>query len=118
MQGDVSLCPALDTASQGDTIEEARTNLQDALELFFETASPEETKERLHWDVYVTRVDVALGKLRILPGKEVRAILARHRFVEARLHGSHIINPHILPRSRIFEGRHRASCADRVAGDA
>jgi predicted RNase H-like HicB family nuclease len=37
--GYVSLCPELDIASQGDTIEEARENLQEAVELFFETAS-------------------------------------------------------------------------------
>ncbi len=41
-QGYVSLCPELDIASQGDTIEEARRNLREALELFFETASPVE----------------------------------------------------------------------------
>jgi len=46
--GYVSLCPELDIASQGDTIEQARDNLKEALELFFETASPEEIKERLH----------------------------------------------------------------------
>ncbi|MBL0128643.1 MAG: type II toxin-antitoxin system HicB family antitoxin [Flavobacteriales bacterium] len=40
--GYVSLCPEFDVASQGDTIEEARANLIEALELFFETASPEE----------------------------------------------------------------------------
>lgn len=40
--GYVSLCPELDIASQGSTIEEARENLREALELFFETASPEE----------------------------------------------------------------------------
>ena len=44
--GYVSLCPELDIASQGDTVEEARDNLQEALELFFETASPEEIKQR------------------------------------------------------------------------
>ena len=38
--GFVALCPELDIASQGDTIEAARSNLQEALELFFETASP------------------------------------------------------------------------------
>jgi len=38
--GYVSLCPAFDIASQGNTIEEARLNLREALELFFETASP------------------------------------------------------------------------------
>ncbi len=60
-QGYVSLCPELDIASQGDSIEEARVNLQEALELFFETASPEEIHTRLHEEVYVTRVDVAVG---------------------------------------------------------
>ena len=34
--GYVSLCPELDIASQGRTVEEARANLQEAIELFFE----------------------------------------------------------------------------------
>jgi predicted RNase H-like HicB family nuclease len=59
--GYVSLCPELDVASQGDTIEQARVNLIEALELFFETASPEEIGQRLHEDVFVTRVEVAVG---------------------------------------------------------
>lgn len=59
--GYVSLCPELDIASQGDTIEEARENLREALELFFETALPEEIQQRLHEEVYVTRVDIAVG---------------------------------------------------------
>jgi len=59
--GYVSLCPELDIASQGDTIEDARDNLREALELFFETASPEEIQTRLHAEVYVTQVDVAVG---------------------------------------------------------
>jgi len=59
--GYVALCPELDIASQGDTIERARENLQEALELFFETASPEEVKRRLHAEVYVTQVEVAVG---------------------------------------------------------
>ncbi len=59
--GYVSLCPELDVVSQGDTIEEARTNLQEALELFFELASPEEIQSRLHDEVYVTRLEVAVG---------------------------------------------------------
>jgi predicted RNase H-like HicB family nuclease len=45
--GFVALCPELDIASQGDTIDQSRKNLQEALELFFETASPEEIKARL-----------------------------------------------------------------------
>ena len=59
--GFAALCPELDIASQGNTIEEARANLQEALELFLETASPEEIKQRLREEVYVTRVEVAIG---------------------------------------------------------
>ena len=59
--GYVSLCPELDIASQGDTVEQARDNLKEALELFFETASPEEIKQRLHGDIFVTQVEVAVG---------------------------------------------------------
>ena len=59
--GYVSLCPELDIASQGETIEEARENLREALELFFETASVEEVQQRFHEEVYVTRLEVAVG---------------------------------------------------------
>jgi predicted RNase H-like HicB family nuclease len=59
--GYVSLCPEVDIASQGDTIEDARKNLREALELFFETASPMEIQVRLHEEVYVTQVEVAVG---------------------------------------------------------
>ena len=57
----VSLCPELDIASQGDSIESARENLREALELFFECASSEEVRERLHGEVYVTQLEVAVG---------------------------------------------------------
>lgn len=59
--GYVSLCPELDIASQGDTVEQARDNLREALELFFETASREEVKQRLHDEVFVTQLEVTLG---------------------------------------------------------
>lgn len=59
--GYVSLCPELDIASQGDSIEEARANLVEALELFFETADQEEIQSRAHGEVYVTRIEVAVG---------------------------------------------------------
>jgi predicted RNase H-like HicB family nuclease len=59
--GYVSLCPELDVASQGDSIEEARENLREALELFFETASPDEVQQRLHDEVYITRLEIAVG---------------------------------------------------------
>ena len=50
----VAFCPELDIASQGRTIEEARTNLIEAIELFLETASPTEIQERLHSDVFIS----------------------------------------------------------------
>lgn len=59
--GYVSLCPELNIASQGQTIQEARKNLIEAVELFFETASRAEIKERLHSEVYVTAIEVAVG---------------------------------------------------------
>ena len=43
----MSLCPELDIASQGNSIEEARDNLREALGLFFELASQEEINRRL-----------------------------------------------------------------------
>lgn len=59
--GFVALCPELDIASQGATIEEARTNLIEALTLFFETASDSEIRLRLHSEVFVTQVEVPVG---------------------------------------------------------
>ena len=59
--GFVSLCPGLNVASQGETVDKARRNLKEALELFFETASAEEIEQRLHEEVYVTRIEVAVG---------------------------------------------------------
>ena len=59
--GYVALCPEYDIASQGNSIEEARANLREALELFFETASPDEAQTRRRSEVYVTMVEVAVG---------------------------------------------------------
>lgn len=59
--GFVGLCPELDIASQGDSVEQTRANLTEAVELFFECASPTEVAERPHTDVYVTRLEVAVG---------------------------------------------------------
>ena len=57
--GFVALCPEVDVASQGSTVQEARANLQEALELFFEMASESEISRRLRSEVYVTRVHVS-----------------------------------------------------------
>jgi predicted RNase H-like HicB family nuclease len=59
--GFVSLCPELDIASQGESIEEARDNLREAVELFFECASKKEVNRRYGGDVFVTRLEVAVG---------------------------------------------------------
>ena len=54
-EGYASLCPELDIASQGDSIEQARDNLKEAIELFLECASPEEIKMRLHEEIFITQ---------------------------------------------------------------
>ena len=59
--GYVALCPELDIASQGETVETAHENLREALELFFEAAPPEEVERRLGGEVYVTQVEVSVG---------------------------------------------------------
>jgi predicted RNase H-like HicB family nuclease len=43
----IALCPELDIASQGDTVEEARRNLAEALELFFAVADAGEVARRM-----------------------------------------------------------------------
>ena len=53
-----ALCPELDIASQGNSVEEAKKNLVEAIELFFETASGTEIQERLHDEVFITRLEV------------------------------------------------------------
>lgn len=59
--GYVGLCPEFDIASQGDSIERARANLQEAVELFLETADPIEIERRRHSEVFVTRLEVEVG---------------------------------------------------------
>lgn len=60
-EGYVALCPELDIASQGMTIQDARDQLREALELFFECASPAEIESRLGDEVFVTHVEVSIG---------------------------------------------------------
>jgi len=59
--GYVALCPELDIASQGDSVETARRNLIEAVELFLETADPSEVQRRLHSEIFITRLEVAFG---------------------------------------------------------
>jgi predicted RNase H-like HicB family nuclease len=57
----VALCPDLDVASQGATVEEATANLKEAVELFLECADPEEVTRRLHTEMFVTRFETVHG---------------------------------------------------------
>ncbi|MDQ1266824.1 MAG: hypothetical protein QG635_1977 [Bacteroidota bacterium] len=59
----VSLCPELDIASQGYTVEEAKGNLKEAVELFFEYATENEIIKRLHYEVYISPLEVNIGKI-------------------------------------------------------
>ena len=59
--GYVALCPELDVASQGETVESATANLKEAVELFLECADPTEVERRLHTQVFITRFEAAHG---------------------------------------------------------
>jgi predicted RNase H-like HicB family nuclease len=59
--GFVALCPQLDVASQGDTIEESLANLREAVELFYECASAEEISAREGGEIYITQLEVSVG---------------------------------------------------------
>jgi predicted RNase H-like HicB family nuclease len=48
-------------ASQGATVEEAASNLREAVELFLEYADPEEIKRRLRTEVFETRIEAKHG---------------------------------------------------------
>ena len=54
--GYVSTCPELDIVSQGDTVEDARMNLLEAVEGFFEAASQSEIQRRLKRETYITPI--------------------------------------------------------------
>jgi predicted RNase H-like HicB family nuclease len=56
----VALCPEVDIASQGQTVEIARMNLIEALELFFESEDQTEIARRLHSEVFVARAEAWL----------------------------------------------------------
>jgi predicted RNase H-like HicB family nuclease len=69
--GYVALCPDLD--SQGETIKEARTNLVEALTLFFESAPASEIERRLRSESSSRRLRFLLGKLAVYLGNQPQA---------------------------------------------
>lgn len=62
--GYVSTCPELDIVSQGDTVEQARLNLVEAVEGFFEVASQSEVQRRLKTETYVVPILPTISVLR------------------------------------------------------
>jgi predicted RNase H-like HicB family nuclease len=52
-EGYVATCPELDIVSEGETVESARMNLLEAVEGFFEVASPSEIQRRLQRHLYI-----------------------------------------------------------------
>jgi predicted RNase H-like HicB family nuclease len=58
---DVALCPELDIASQGGSIEDALSNLREAVDLFFQAADPKEVLERQRGQVFVIQFQAARG---------------------------------------------------------
>jgi predicted RNase H-like HicB family nuclease len=59
--GYVALCPELDVASQGDSVEGASANLREAVELFIECADPSQVATRTREELYVTALEVSAG---------------------------------------------------------
>jgi len=59
--GFVALCPELDIASQGDTVEQARAMLKEAVELFFECAGDEEIQRRTGGECYIVPMECSIA---------------------------------------------------------
>jgi predicted RNase H-like HicB family nuclease len=57
----VALCPELDIASQGGSIENALENLREAVDLFLQAADPKEVQERRRGHIFVTQFLAARG---------------------------------------------------------
>ncbi|MEZ0540518.1 type II toxin-antitoxin system HicB family antitoxin [Fibrella arboris] len=55
-------CPQLKGCqSQGETFEAARDNIQEAIELYLETVSPEEASQLLNHEVITSTIEIALA---------------------------------------------------------
>jgi predicted RNase H-like HicB family nuclease len=61
----VATCPEVDVASQGKTVEEARANLLEAVELFFEAASKSEIRRRLKKETYIMPLMPVVSSLKV-----------------------------------------------------
>jgi len=61
----IATCAELDIVSQGKTVEEARRNLVEAVEGFFEVASPSEIRRRLKKETYITTIMPAVPSIHV-----------------------------------------------------
>ena len=59
--GFVALCPEIDVASQGDSVEEAKKNLTEAVQLFFDCASASEVSQRLSGESFISSLEVRVA---------------------------------------------------------
>lgn len=59
--GFVALCPELDVASQGESVERATDNLREAVELLLATADAVEIATRLKTRIFVTHFEAHVG---------------------------------------------------------
>ena len=57
----VAWCPEVDVASQGKTLEDALSNLKEALELYFEDEDAVYPSE----DIFISVIDVSLSKAEV-----------------------------------------------------
>ncbi|MDQ3814343.1 MAG: type II toxin-antitoxin system HicB family antitoxin [Armatimonadota bacterium] len=57
----VALCPELDIVSQGTTEDEAKANLQEAIEAVYEVGGPDEIQRRLEQGATVSTLEVTIA---------------------------------------------------------
>lgn len=59
--GYAALCPELDIASEGNSVEETRLMLTEAVEAFFECAGAEEVEKRLGGPCYIVPLECRIA---------------------------------------------------------
>ena len=71
-KGYVATCPEVDVVSQGDTVEQARLNLLEAVEGFLEVASSSEIKRRLKTETYIMPIMPSTLNIKSKPAPKLR----------------------------------------------
>ena len=76
--GFVSLCPEIDIASQGDTVEEAEQNLKESVELFLECADADEVSRRLSEEVHISHFEASYAPREATPVEQSPALVNKN----------------------------------------